>query len=300
MTDQDEHLTIGPETTVALERAWGLRVSTFPDKLICYTPRKTLTLSLTGTSCSLNCAHCGGHYLKSMTPIERCHDAVERGSYSSCLLSGGCSSEGSVDIKDKLEIFRYIKGRGMRINSHVGLIEREEMEEIAPFVDRISFDFVVHDDTISEVFGTNRRGSDYIRTYRDLRDMGLPVVPHICAGLRGGAIDGEYDALEILAEIGADGLVFIVLIPTAGTRYAHRLPPQMDLLAKLFIRARELFRDIPINLGCMRPRGRYRAELDVMAVKCGFNGIVNPTTRARELARSRGLTLVNKEECCAL
>ncbi len=292
MTDPNEILT--------LEEAWNLRTSNFPDELACYVPERTLAVSLTRTSCALNCAHCGRHYLESMTPMERCPETLDKKSYSSCLVSGGCAPDGSIDIKDKLNFFEYLKGRGMRINSHVGLIKKDEMRAMAPLVDRISFDFIVHDDTIAEVFGIDRKGTDYLDTYRDLRELGLPVIPHICAGIRGGTIEGEHEALETLAKIGADKLVFIVLIPTPGTAYADRRPPELDGLAGLFLRARKLFRDIPINLGCMRPKGRYRSELDVLAVKCGFNGIVNPTAKARDLAESRGLALVKKWECCAL
>lgn len=214
MTVFDKLLAIKPDTEKSLDEAWDLRASNFPDELTCYVPEKTLAVSLTGTRCALNCAHCGGHYLKSMIPSERCSEILERGNYSSCLLSGGCNSDGSVGIKDELPLFRNLRKRGIRINSHVGLIKQDEMKALAPFVDRISFDFIVHDDTISEVFGIDRKGRDYVKTYRTLREMGLPVIPHICAGIRGGRIDGEDDALEILADIGADKLVFIVLIPT--------------------------------------------------------------------------------------
>jgi hypothetical protein len=298
--NKNELLAMEPRMERALEEAWDLRTSNFPDELTCYVPNKTLAVSLTGTSCALNCAHCGRHYLKSMTPVERCPAALDKKDYSSCLVSGGCAPDGSIGIKDKLPFFEYLKNRGIRINSHVGLIKKDEIRALAPLVDRISFDFIVHDDTIAEVFGIDRKGTDYVKTYRDLREMGLPVIPHICAGIRGGIIEGEYEALETLAKIGADMLVFIVLIPTPGTAYADRHPPDLDKLADLFVKARKLFGDISINLGCMRPKGRYRSELDVLAVKCGFNGIVNPSPKARNLAKSRGLALVKKWECCAL
>ncbi|MGB4213928.1 MAG: hypothetical protein WBK64_03680, partial [Dethiobacteria bacterium] len=33
-------------------------------------PRLTLPVSVTGRSCALNCAHCGGHYLQGMASLE--------------------------------------------------------------------------------------------------------------------------------------------------------------------------------------------------------------------------------------
>ncbi|PIE54598.1 MAG: radical SAM protein [Dethiosulfovibrio peptidovorans] len=293
-------ILIQPETEKELVGSWAIRKRNFPDELHCDVPEKTLVLSLTGRDCALNCAHCGGHYLKGMTQPEELLEALSGGRYTSCLVSGGCASSGAVDGENKAHMIANLKQRNLRINMHVGLMSPEELQLVAPLADRISFDFVTDDTTIEEVFGLHRTSQDYIKTYNLLRKLGTPVLPHICIGLKGGQVIGEYGALEKLAELGADGLVFIVLIPTPGTRYQDKTPPPLDEVAQLLIRARTLFPDIPLHLGCMRPKGRYRRELDCLAVRCGLNKIVNPTPPSLKLARSMGLTLRHGKECCAL
>ena len=74
----------------------------------------------------------------------------------------------------------------------------------------------------------------------------------------------------------------------------------MDEVVKLLTWAREKFPHIPIHLGCMRPGGRYRSEIDQWAVKIGMDTIVNPTPKAVELAKELGRSIFCGEECCVL
>ncbi|BDF77556.1 radical SAM protein [Pyramidobacter piscolens] len=296
----DELTRLSLKAKAAVERAWNTARSHFPPQLICDRPSSTLAVSLTGTKCALNCAHCGGHYLEGMTPIEKIEAALATGRYTSCLLSGGCTPAGKVEVARQEELVIRLKSRGLKINVHAGLISQAEIDVLAPLADRISFDMVTDNRTIRDVFGLTRTGDDYIDTYRRLRAAGACVVPHICVGLWGGQVRGEYDALRVLAELGVDALVFIVLIPTPGTAFADRQPPPLEDVANVFARARELFPRQSINLGCMRPTGRYRAELDTLAVASGLNRLVNPTPPALRLARSLGLELIDRKECCVL
>jgi len=188
---------------------------------------------------------------------------------------------------------------GRIMNWHVGLIDQAEAEIIAPCVDIISFDFVGDDDTIREVYGLERGVEDYVATYELLRSYAT-VLPHITVGLKGGRIAGEYRALDILEELGAEGLTFIVFIPTPGTRYAQREPPQVEEVVELLVEARLRFPTVPIHLGCMRPHGEYRDRLDPLAVRAGVNTIVSPARAAVTLARELGLDVDRREECCAV
>lgn len=296
----EELMTISPETEKRIQWAWETRRQNFPDELRCDLPDRTLPVSLTGTACALDCAHCGGHYLEGMTPHQSAPHKLAGGDYASCLISGGCSQAGSVEVANRAQFVKTLRKQGLRINMHVGLLTPEEIAKVVPLADSISFDVVSDDETIHEVFGLSRSGQAYLETYQRLIDAGAPVTPHICIGLKGGEICGEYEALEQVARMGAAALVFIVLIPTPGTRYADRQPPTLDEVAQVFIRARELFPDKPINLGCMRPKGRYRAELDKLAVRCGLNRLVNPTSPAVKLATEMGLKLHYGRECCTL
>jgi hypothetical protein len=64
--------------------------------------------------------------------------------------------------------------------------------------------------------------------------------------------------------------------------------------------ARLRFPDVPIYLGCMRPKGSYRNELDSLAVRAGLNVVVSPSRPARDLAVELGLAERKIRECCVL
>lgn len=257
-------------------------------------PHNTKSISVTDQHCEQNCAHCGGHYLKAMLPIS----AIQDSSATSFLISGGCKEGGTVPIGQHVAELKALK-QGRRYNLHIGLMDKAEIAEIAQIADYVSFDFVGDDETIRDVFGLERTVNDYIHCYTELRRQ-VKVMPHICIGLHGGEIRGEYRALEILRKLGMDGLTFIIFTPTRGTRYADCLPPKMEEVVKLLKWAREVCPSLPIHLGCMRPGGRYRSEIDQWAVKIGVDRIVNPTPGAVALAQELGLSIRRSEECCVL
>ncbi len=277
-----------------LARAWQVRQAHFPMEIEFDYPLDTISISLTGARCALDCAHCGGHYLRHMAPIWR----VEATGATSCLISGGCDRRGRVPVTAHLDRIAALRP-GRTMNWHVGLIEEEDIRAIAPYVDVISFDFVGDDETIRQVYGLERTVEDYIRAYKLLRRY-APTLPHMTIGLRGGEIAGEYRALELLEELGVEGLVFIVLIPTPGTRYADRQPPPVEAVAEVLAEARLRFPDVLLHLGCMRPHGDYRSQLDPLAVQAGMNKIVSPAREAVRLAEELGLTIRRGQECCAI
>jgi len=174
-----------------------------------------------------------------------------------------------------------------------------ELRTILPYVDVVSFDFVGDDETIEEIYGLRCGVEAYSDTYRLLRSHTL-VVPHITVGLRGGKLSGEYRALDLIGDLGAEALTFIVFIPTPGTRYAHCQPPPVEAVAELLGHARRQFPTIPIHLGCMRPTGSYRDRLDPLALQAGVNAIVSPARAARAEALQLGLTAERGDECCAV
>jgi uncharacterized radical SAM superfamily protein len=277
-----------------LARAWEVRRANFADEITWSYPLDTAVLSLTGRQCALDCAHCGGHYLGGMRPI---WEAEPDGS-TSCLISGGCDPSGRVPVLAHLDAVRgWRQGRVM--NWHVGFVTEDEMQAIAPLVDTVSFDFVGDDETIREVYGTDRTVEDYVATYRLLRRYAR-TLPHVTIGLRGGGLGHELPALELLQGLGVDGLVLLVLIPTPGTRYAACTPPAPALVADLMAEARLRFPGAPLYLGCMRPKGGYRDVLDPLAVRAGVNVIVSPSRPARLLAADLGLSARQMRECCVL
>ena len=286
----------GSELAVAerLRPAWAMRCAHFPPRIGFDRPAATLPVSVTGRACTLRCAHCNGHYLEGMRALS--DPALARA--RSLLISGGCDGAGRVPVAQHLaEIARA--GAGKRLNWHVGLIDEETMRAIAPLADVVSFDVVGDDETIRQVYGLERTVEDYAATYRMIRRYAR-VVPHLTIGLLGGRIQGERRALALLQELGAEQIVFLVLIPTEGTAYAGCEPPPVEHVADLLAEARVLFPETPLLLGCMRPWGAYRDALDPAAVQAGVNRIVNPARTAVAEAQRLGLEIAWGEECCVL
>ena len=281
-----------------LDAAWRVRQAQFSPQITFAYPLDTALISLTGAHCALQCAHCAGYYLRHMQPIleAKVEDAP------SVLISGGCGPSGCVPVTDYLERIAEI-GQGRKLNWHVGLIDESVMQRIAPYVDTISFDVVGDATTIREVYGLTKTPQDYADTYTMLRRYAR-VVPHITVGLLRGRLGHERLALEMLARCDRDSrtgmpaLVFIVFIPTPGTRYADFAPPPFRDVALLLAQARRRFPTVPIHLGCMRPRGHYRAQLDPLAVRAGVNVLVSPSRQAREMAEQLGLQILHTRECC--
>jgi uncharacterized radical SAM superfamily protein len=281
-----------------LAAAWQLRRQNFAPELHIYHPVKTLSVSVTGASCALKCAHCGGHYLSAMTSLASLH-APEDIKARSCLISGGCTPEGKVPVSGYLEKLARLKGP-RRYNFHVGLLSEAEIKALAPLADMVSFDFLGADSTIQKTLKLHKTVADYQLCYELLRRYCTHVAPHICLGLEAGRLVGEGKALELLAEAGLEQLVFIVLRPTAGTEYAKVCPPPVEEVAAFLAKARLRLPDIPLTLGCMRPGGAYRQELDALAVEAGLNGIVQPAAPALTVAHQKGLILKEHQECCVL
>jgi uncharacterized radical SAM superfamily protein len=279
-----------------LNRAWETRLATFQSQLICYFPTNTLPISVTGTSCALNCAHCGGHYLRHMLPVDQAAADPRLPAATSLLISGGCDADGCVPHRPHVDALAALRGT-RRLNWHVGLIGPEDFALIKPCVDAVSFDFVGDDRTIREVYGLERTVEDYLASFRMLHGS-VPVVPHITIGLAGGEIRGERRAISELQALGVDAVVFLVFVPTPGTRYAACVAAPPESVADLIAEARLLMPSAAITLGCMRPGGAHRAQLDALAVRAGVNGIVSPAPAALILAEAMGLATVNKDECC--
>lgn len=278
--------------------AWQIRQKNFAPVLFISRPQNTESISVTGAFCALKCAHCGGHYLSKMTNLSSLKTAEDiKG--TSCLISGGCDLSGRVQILPHLEILKNLKGNH-RYNFHTGLLSETEIKAIAPLADVVSFDFLADTATIHDTLKLNKAVEDYAKCYQTLRKYCAHVAPHICIGLHGGKISGEYEAVKLLKQLGLEQLVFIVLIPTSGTEYASIEPPALEEVIKFLTWARKELPTTNLTLGCMRPGGKYRSQLDLAAVECGINGIVQPVRVAVKKAEELGLTIQENKECCVL
>jgi hypothetical protein len=64
--------------------------------------------------------------------------------------------------------------------------------------------------------------------------------------------------------------------------------------------AREALPDIPLLLGCARPAGGVKAQLDSYAVMAGLNGIAHPADGMVELAVRLGREVRVTPACCSI
>jgi uncharacterized radical SAM superfamily protein len=284
---------------VTPERAWAVRAAHFPPVIHFSYLGRTGVVSATGAHCELACAHCGGHYLKAMLSPE---EAVERARSSkapaSWLVSGGCDRQGRVPLAERAGLLEAL-GEEARLVLHVGLVKPEEAAQLARHAAVVAFDLVGDRQTAQEVMGLDVGLEEYLETYRALARH-TRVVPHICIGLHGGRLQGEWAAVEALTATAPREVVFLVFSPTPGTAFAQRNPPPLEEVRDFLAWARVQLPTIPLGLGCMRPRGSYREGLDELAVHLGINAIAVPTPAAARAAAARGLTIVREDECCVL
>ncbi len=276
--------------------------------LDCYYPGKGFpSVSVTGRSCSLKCRHCAGRYLEGMVPITEPEGLVSFAKSLSeaggkgFLLSGGSDLHGRVHLERFVPAIREIKATtALRVNAHVGLTPREALADlVSSGVDTFSVDVYGDDETVREVLGVEASSEDYLSVVRDLKGLGASsVAPHICAGVMGGEMRGEADALRRLAPLSPDRLVIISLIPTKGTDYASRTPPSGDDVVSFVKTARSALPDARITLGCMRSRRDRSWELD--AVLAGLDGIALPSEETVRAAAAMGILIRRRDTCCSL
>lgn len=287
--------------TWALVQAAGrVRKRNFAPLIEFARPSDTITVSVTGSRCALCCAHCEGKYLEGMISLDSYLVRGETGGEKSLLISGGCDAGGRVPLAHWAGAIKEIT-RSRRSVFHVGLVTPEEVPILRDTATVVSLDLVADQGVIENVFRLKGKSiQDYWDAYLLLRREGIRVVPHICLGLPGSSPEGEERVIGRLAEEGTQALVIIVFTPTPGTALEVCPPPPLERVVRSMAKARLLLPDVPILLGCMRPRGKYRGLLDRYAVLCGFNSIVNPTLAAVEVAAGLHLEAVETRECCVL
>jgi len=253
----------------------------------CYYPGRLFpSISITGRECYLKCKHCNRHYVESMIPaevpqklVDLCIKLGNEGALG-CLISGGFTPEAALPVREFLPALQEIKRRTkLAINIHTGFISEEVIKKlVAMGIDAISIDVVGSNDTIRNVYGLDKTVEDYAQTLRLLKSENMKnIAPHICIGLHYGELKGEGRALKIVRDNELTNLTFIALNPTKGTQMQDVKPPSALTVAKVIAVSRLMMPKISISLGCMRPSGVIRNEMDYLAILAGANRIVVPT-----------------------
>lgn len=271
-------------------------------------PRRFLPVSVTGSACALSCDHCATKVLDGMARI---HDGetlwdtavrlAARGS-EGLLVSGGSTRNGDVPLTPHLRhVGRIREELGLKVIVHSGVVTPRLAEHLAAAeVDGVMLDVIGADETIREVYHLDLTTADFARSLQLLAAHNLRIIPHIILGLHYGRFLGEQRALEMVLDANPSTLILVVLVPLVGTAMAHLPPPPTDEVIAFFAQARTAAPEIPVNLGCARPMGRAKVEMDTAAVDLGLNGIAYPADGIIAYARSRGVTVRQFEYCCSL
>jgi uncharacterized radical SAM superfamily protein len=274
----------------------------------CYPHPRFPTISITGDSCALRCKHCNGHYLKHMihssTPdvLRKTCFKLASGGARGVLISGGYNEDGYVPFEPFLDAIEQVKQEtGLFISAHTGLMPSWLVREIGKVrIDLADFDLIGDDETIEKVLGVERRVGDYRQTLIELGKWLPHVVPHICVGLHAGELRGELAALDIVANLNLSTLVLLVLSPTIGTKFEGVSRPAPSVIGEVIARARLRLPNATLALGCMRPRGIERGEIELQALRSGIDRVEIPERRTIEAARAVGLNVKRLDACCAV
>ena len=265
------------------------------------------TVSVTGTACAVNCKHCGGKVLKTMHPAETPEkllalaERLKQQCASGCLLSGGCFPDGSVPLTGFVPAIKKVKRElGLTVFVHTGIISLDTAVALKNAgVDAALIDIIGSDETIKETGNLNVTVKDYARSLSALQQAGLNFVPHVIVGLQDGKLKGELEALKIISSVKPSAVVVIAFTPIPGTAMAEVNPPQPAEIAKVTAAARVMFPMTPLALGCVRPKGKHRAETDILSLKAGVDAIAFPSEEAIEYAKAHGYKFGFSSYCCA-
>ena len=295
-------LEIDSDTRAAMFKSFVRRVELF-DTDIFFFKEPFTPISLTGTRCSLECRHCNSHYLHHMLDgsdgklhfeASRLADRGAKG----ILLSGGSAADGSVPTYEQADVIQKLKrDTGLKISAHTGIVNSSQAQALAGYLDMALVDVLGDDETIHDILGIDACVQDYENSLKNLTDAEISLAPHIIVGLNNGKLKGEFRALDVVKKFNPAVVVIVVFIPTKGTSLEGIAPPELEDVAKVITKAREMF-DVPLSLSCVRPGGRYRSMLDMYAVLSGIDRIAVPSRKAYAICGELGLDIVEIPKMC--
>jgi uncharacterized radical SAM superfamily protein len=265
------------------------------------------TISVTGVACALKCKHCEGKVLETMHPALSPQELFELGlklkqnGAKGCLVSGGCLPDGSVPLDSFVPVLeRFKQELGLTVFVHTGIIKQEMAIALKDAgVDAALIDAIGSAETIGKIYNLKVTVQDYADSLKALQETKIPFVPHVIVGLNEGRFDGELRALQMIRQVKPSAIVIIAFMPIHGTAMAKTPPPKPLDIAKVTALARQMFPEIPLVLGCMRPKDVSRGETDVLALKAGVDAVAFPSEEAIKYAKSKDYKTSFSSYCCA-
>jgi len=266
-------------------------------------------VSITGGDCKLQCDHCKAKILEPMIPARTPDDLwrvvnelIEQGGRG-MLITGGSNHRNEVEYDAYYSTVRRIKDEhpGFRIAMHTALVDDDMARSMAQSgVDAAMMDVIGSQDTITQVYHLRRTVDDFEATLESLVKTDMKVVPHIVIGLHYGRLLGEWNALQMLRRHLPDAVVLVVVMPFYAPDSRPFVTPDSSAVGRFFMDAREALSDTPLLLGCARPPGVSKMQIDAYAVLAGLNGIAHPSDGVVELAARLERQVKVTPACCSI
>lgn len=266
-------------------------------------------VSITGGDCKLQCDHCKANILEPMIPARTpedlwraVNDIIDDGAQG-MLLTGGSNHRNEVEYAPYYDTIRRIKDAfpQFRIAAHAALVDDDaalSMEQAG--IDVAMMDVIGAQETITRVYHLRRSVADFEATLESLVRTRMKVVPHIVIGLHYGQMLGEWKALEIIQRHLPDAVVLVVVMPFYASEKKPFATPDSAETGHFFRAARAALPATPLLLGCARPPGEARMEIDTYAVMACLDGIAHPADGAVELAARLGRRVRVTPACCSI
>jgi len=188
---------------------------------------------------------------------------------------------------------------GLKVVVHTGIVNKDLAAKLAKAgIDAALIDVIGSDETIREIYNLDRRIEDYDASLGALEEE-VPVVPHVLVGLHYGRLKGEFAALRMISRHRCAAVIVIGFTPFSGAPMQLCPPASPHDIASVIVEARRLMPRVPLALGCARPKGKVREEIDRLAVQAGVNAIAYPDPQAISLADKLSLEHDFSGLCCS-
>lgn len=266
-------------------------------------------VSITGGDCKLQCDHCKAKILEPMIPARSpealwrvVNEIIEDGGQG-MLLTGGSNHQNHVEYDAYYSTIRRIKDEfpEFKIALHTALVTEDAarcMEQAG--IDAAMMDVIGAQDTITQVYHLRRTVDDFEATLEHLVNTKMKVVPHIVIGLHYGRLLGEWNALQMIARHLPDAVVLVVVMPFYAPESRPFVTPDSTAVGRFFMDARKVLPQTPLLLGCARPPGLAKVQIDTYAVMAGLNGIAHPSDGTVELAARLQRKVRVTPACCSI
>ncbi|MCL4385786.1 MAG: hypothetical protein M1326_05670 [Cyanobacteria bacterium] len=275
-------------------------------------PSSFLNISLTGSSCELQCRHCKGILLKDMIDgrgknnLNEILEKYGQERVKGFLLSGGFDKNGLLHInEDILNDIKSIKtkmGSKIKIYIHAGFVDRVMAIKLKEsLADGILVNVISSNKAIKNIYNLKDKSpEDYYYSIGRLKENGLKVSAHFIIGINNGRISEEFKSIEKITGLGVDSIVFVILKKLSKEMDIAGLKFKNEELLDLIKYAKKLNPGIPITFGCAKPPGAEVEKLEIEIIKLGIDALAFPSEKSIEFALENNIKFKFVEECCAM